>query len=288
VWLEEAVRSLSPRRRAWNRLLSGLTLDPDALPKPIEPPPDGDFIVCGASRTGTSLLSAVLYQPPKVVTVMEPWDGMRLAPADLFRSLRHEIEETGALSRGRLNVNALVADGQVLWGRDGEHRANVTVDRGYILGVKWPTFWRYLELLPQTNFLVCVRHPVEVITSFEKTGGRLAEGFDYDIAFNRRMNQELRRAEANPRVRRILFYEYVNSRLLPHLTRPNVLVVRYERWFRDPSTLLEELSAFIGADLSRPSCRIRSPSSTPVASKDQVDLIRRLAPSAEALGYELQ
>lgn len=285
--IEKAVRSLSPRRRRWNRFLSGLNLDPEALPKPVEAPSELDFIICGASRTGTSLLCAILFQPPGVVTVMEPWDGMRLPPAELFRSLREEIDKTGRLSRGRLNVEALLAGGHVQWGRDGAYPSEVAVNPNYLMGIKWPAFWRYLDLLPNTKFIVCVRHPVEVINSFRKTGGRLAEGLDYDIPFNQRMNQELRRAEQDPTLRRILLYEYVNSRLLPHLTKPNVFVVQYERWFKAPSALLEELGGFLGVDVGSPRTRIRQPSSSSTASDDQIALIRRRCPSAVALGYEL-
>jgi hypothetical protein len=285
--IEAAVRSLSPRRRRWHRFLAGLTLDPEALPMPLEAPSERDFIICGASRTGTSLLSAVLFQPPNVVTVMEPWDGMRLPPADLFRSLREEIESTGRMTRGRLNVEALLADGQVEWGRDGEYPADVQVNANYLMGVKWPAYWRYLELLPNTKFLVCLRHPVAVINSFRRTGGRLAEGFEYDIAFNRRMNHDLGLAETHAGLRRMFLYEYVNSRLLPHLTKPNVFIVRYERWFTEPSRLLDELGSFLGVEVGSPHARIRAPASTSAASDGEKALIRRLCPSAAGLGYEL-
>jgi hypothetical protein len=284
--LPEAVRSLSPRRWRWNRFLSGLALDPDALTKPVEAPSEHDFIICGASRTGTSLLSAALFQPPKVVTVMEPWDGMRLPPAALFRSLRDEIKRSGRLSRGRLNVPALLAEGQVEWGHDGEYPTEVSVEEGYLMGIKWPVFWRYLDLLPNTKFIICVRHPVEVIRSFRKTGGRLTEGLDYEIAFNRCMNRELR-MEGSPTIRRVLLYEYVNSRLLLHLTKPNVFVVRYERWFSGAAGLLGELGSFLGVDVASPRARIRAPSNTSAASDEETALIRRFCPSAAAMGYEL-
>lgn len=230
----------------------------------------------------------MLFQPPEVVTVMEPWDGMRLPPADLFRSLREEIASTGRLTRGRLNVGALLADGRVHWGRDGEHPADLSLEDDYLLGIKWPVFWRYLDLLPGTKFIVCVRHPVDVIRSFRKTGGRLAEGLDYEIPFNQRMNQHLLRVEGDPALRRLFLYEYVNSRLLRYLTEPNVFVARYERWFSDPSKLLDELSTFLGVDVRKSHARIRPPVSTSPASNEEAALIRRYCPSAAALGYQLQ
>ena len=112
--------TISPKHRKWRRLLRSLTMDPDSMRHPVPEPTARDFIICGAPRSGTSLLAAVLYQPPRVVTVMEPWDGMRLPPADLFASVREEIVQTGWLQKGRLDVEALRSRGEVRWGRDGE------------------------------------------------------------------------------------------------------------------------------------------------------------------------
>jgi len=64
-----AARRLSPRHRRWRRLLDSLTLDPDHLPRPVEAPGTRDFVICGCPRTGTALLTAMLFQPPRVVTV---------------------------------------------------------------------------------------------------------------------------------------------------------------------------------------------------------------------------
>jgi hypothetical protein len=75
----------------WEELLATLTLDPDALADPLPPPGPDDVIVCGSSRSGTTLLSAMLFQPPRAVCVMEPWDALRLAPAELFASFRAEL-----------------------------------------------------------------------------------------------------------------------------------------------------------------------------------------------------
>jgi len=193
---ETAATVGSSRYRAWRRLLAGLTLDPDALPDPLAGPGPRDFVVCGAPRTGTALLTAMLFQPPDIVTVMEPWDALRLPPAELFRSLRDEIDSTGVLTRGRLDVAALRAEGAVRWCHDGELPEPVSTSPGYLLGVKMPALWRYLDRLPNTKFLVCLRDPVEVVHSFCATGGRLAQGLDYDVPFNRAMNEDLLAATA--------------------------------------------------------------------------------------------
>ena len=96
-------------------------------------------------------------------------------------------------------------------------------------------FWRYVELLPDTRFLICIRDPVEVVTSCKKKGGAVAEGLDYECAFNAQMNAELRGSSSDASVRRIRLYDYINGGLLPYLDRPNAYVVRYERWFSGES-----------------------------------------------------
>lgn len=268
----------------WRKLLRSCRLDPEALAEPIPEPGQSDFIICGLPRSGTSLLAGLLFQPPRIVVSLEPWDGMRLPPQQLFASLRQEIEQTGKLSRGRLEPKAL-ASRSVAWKRDGEVVIPLHVASDYLMGVKWPGFWRYLNLLPNTKFLVCVRHPVDVIRSFAKTGGRLAQGLEYDVAFHRRMNQELERSTSRPEVRRALLYEIIASHLVPHLGRPQVFTVRYEQWSQDPSQLLEQISDFLG--LTPPltlSVDIDAPG---VRGDDEVtaDLVRRYCPSAAPLGY---
>ena len=280
----DLARRVLPRHRRWERLLGSLTIEPGVSPSTVEPPGPNDFMICGSSRSGTSLLCAALYQPPTCVTVMEPWDAMRLPPAELFRSLRGEIEG-GVVTRGRLDVEAL-SDGSVHWGRDGDFPHRIEVDAGYLLGIKLPAFWRYLEYLPATKFLVCLRHPVEVIASFENAGGRLAHGLDYDVAFNRSMNEELRRATDDEALRRVLMYEYVNSRLAPYLERPNVFVVRYERWFSDRDGLMREIAEFLGAELG-PGRPLISVPKTATFDPELVRLIQGYCPSAAALGYDV-
>ena len=269
----------------WRRILSRSALDPRRLEKPVDPPGNRDFILAGCPRTGTSLLTAALYRPPSIVTVMEPWDGLRLPPAELFASLRTEIVGTGRLTRGRLDLDAL-GDGRVEWQRDGERSFGVEADDGFLLGVKWPTFWQYLDLLPDTRFLVTIRHPVEVISSFQRVGGRLAMGLDYEVPFNAPMNRGLARATDDQAVRRALLYQYVNSRLLPHLGRERVFVVRYERWFQDPDRLRDEISEFLGEPIQSFNVTIR-PEGARQHDPEIVDLVRDHVPVARELGYDV-
>lgn len=281
------VAPLSPRHRRWKRFLRELPLDHAALPRPVDPPGERDFIICGSPRSGTTLLCAALFQPPEAVTVMEPWDGMRLGPAALFASLREELAASDRLERGRLDVAALLDRGVVEWCQEGTPTPVLSLgDGAHLLGVKWPDYWRYLDLLPDTKFLVCVRHPFEVIASYKQTG-RLALGLQQTMAFTREINAELRAATRNPAVRRILLYDYINRRILPALDRPNVLTVRYERWFQDPARLLAKIGGFLGADLGSTSVRIRAPRSQSTLPEAEVELVRKHCTTAGPLGYDL-
>jgi hypothetical protein len=280
------VRRLSPRHRRWRRLLAGLALDPDRLARPVPAPDPRGFIICGCPRTGTALLTAMLFQPPAVVTVMEPWDGMRLPPAELFASLRAEVA-TGRLRRGRLDLDALDREGAVRWCRDGELPRPVAAEPDHLLGVKWPAFWRYLDLLPDTRFIVCLRHPLPVVESFARQGGRLAEGLDYDVPFNRAMNDELLAATADPGVRRVLLYDYINARLLPHLDRETVLVVRFERWFHEPAAVVADVARFLGVELRPDRVQIDAAAGRAGAAGRTVTLVREHCRTAGALGYTL-
>jgi hypothetical protein len=284
--LRSVRRLLSPDHRRWRRFTETLTLHPERLPLPLEAPGPNDFLICGSPRTGTSLLCAALFQPPRCITVMEPWDGMRLSPADLFRSLREEMEETGHLRRGKLDVTTLHRDGGVRWCTEGACVVPVRCPDDCLVGIKWPAFWRYLELLPAMKFVVCLRHPFEVVASYRKAGGSLAEGFDYDIPFNRAMNAELRASTADEAIRRIRLYDFINARMLPFLERPNVLAVRYERWFTEPEAVLGELGEFLGTDLRGNRARIQPPRQED-QPREEIQLIRAHCTTAEQLGYAL-
>jgi Sulfotransferase family len=285
--IRDTAARLSPRRRRWERFLRELPLDPSELDSPLAQPGHDDFIICGCPRTGTTVLAAALFQPPRVVTCMEPWDGMRLPPAELFASLRDEVETTGKLTRGRLDLHELCRSGRVRWCKEGEAAADVSVESSWLLGVKWPGYWRYLGSLPRTRFIVCLRDPYDVIASFKAIGGRVGEGLQYDTRFNRDMNRELQEATSDPALRRVLLFEYVHQRLLPHLNRPEVLVVRYERWFDDRTALLEEISRFLGHPVSAKHVEIRRPESDGLSRRER-DLIARRCTTAAQLGYAIK
>jgi len=268
------------------RFLDSLPLDVDDLPSPLPPPGDDDFIICGCPRTGTTLLTAALFQPPNVVTVMEPWDGMRLAPQPLFASLREEIDRTGQLTRGRLDIDALRGRGAAAWRpEDGQHQ-RVDVNAGWKLGVKWPGYWRYLDRLPSTRFIVCLRDPVEVITSLADQTGPGSRGLERDTRFDRSLNRTLRASTPDPRRRRVELFDHVHEQLLPYLERENVLAVRYERWFDDRDALLDDLGQFLAADVREPLVRVDVPTRSDVRQADARALVSMYCRTAGALGYD--
>jgi hypothetical protein len=229
----------------------------------------------------------MLFQPPSVVTVMEPWNGMRMQPAELFGSLRRSLTEKRSLEYGKLDVEALLSKGAVKRVPEGSSKPQLSINPDFKLGVKWPAFWRYLDLLPDTRFLVCVRDPHEVIASFKKEGGRLRLGLEYATPFNKRVNDEMRGATWSPALRRVLLYDYINSCIVRHAGRANVFLVRYERWFEDPEALLLEIGSFLDADVTRPHARIRPPRSASYLAQTDRDLIKKHCTAAAALGYDL-
>jgi hypothetical protein len=277
---------VSPRHRRWRKFLDGFSLVPHQLEEPVPEPGPRDFIICGSPRSGTTMLSAALFQPPMIITYNEPWDGMRLAPKALFELFRREID-AGRVSKGRLDIPRLLEKGEVRWTLDGEIPVGVSVQPDYLVGVKWPAFWQYLPLLHETRFLVTVRDPFETISSYKKKGGALLDGLDYPVAFNRRINDTIKAKASDPELRRVLLYELINQEILRHIGEARALVVRYERWFDDREGLREEISDFLEVDASFDHLKIRRSGRGVDLTTREFDLIRTHCESASAWGYDL-
>jgi hypothetical protein len=278
------------RRRHWKSFDQSIAeFDPATLARPLTQPSARDFIICGAPRTGTTFLCGLLFQPPKVVTVMQPWDGLRIPVGDLFRSIRAEVS-SGIMARGRLDLDALCRQGQMSVVAEGSQPYRVETDKAFLLGIKWPVFYRYIGMLPDTKFVICVRDPVDVVESYKRgtaDPGRRAFGKGYanPNGFNREMNNYLRAATWSAARRRILMFDYHYERILPYLSRPNVLLVRHERWFIDPSRLRSEISSFLGVEIGPGHVPVqRSVMSGTIDTKLRASILAR-STTAAALGY---
>jgi len=216
---------------------------------------------------------------------MEPWLGLVLPPAELFREVRRRLGEEGTVG-GRIDLDLLRAEGSTAWVEDRARTVKPRPDADSVLvGIKWPSYWQLLPLLPDTLFLVCVRHPHEVVSSMVRARGALRDGLDHEVPFNAEVNAELRRATRWRAERRALLYERIVRGVLPHLDRPNVLLVRYEHWFEDSAGLLDEVGSFLGEDVSQPQVRIGAPPDRPRLSRHDRKALAALCPSAREIGY---
>lgn len=244
--------------------------------------------MCGMPRSGTTLVCAALHQPPVSVTSMEPWDGLVLPPADLFRRIRSGLRTDGTIP-GRLDLDALARDRTARWGDDLPRKVVPEVDPNAVhIGVKWPSYWQLIDRLPTTKFLVCVRRPDEVISSFVGARGALRDGLDYDVPFHADLNQQLRSATRSRAERRAHLYRLVAESVLKYERAPNVLVVRYERWFDDADALLSEIGRFLGFALGSPPVVIGSRRADPnlrLTRRDRIAIDRICGDVASELGY---
>lgn len=280
VPLRRRLSRLRAANREFDVFLQGLSY----VPRPSEVPTSPrDFIICGSPRTGTTLAAAQLFQPPTVTTVMEPWDGLRFPPHALFASLREELAQ-GVLRRGRLDVAALRTDGRVAWTHEGTPFELDPTSSELLVGIKWPAWWQYLDALPDTKFIVCLRHPFEVLDSYRRTGGRLREGSDHPVAMNRAVNARVRASGRSLAVRRATLYETINRYVLGYLDRPNVYPLRYERWRSESDALREEMSDFLNTDLGPWPAKFR-PSEPVAVGRRTKEIVRRHVPVARQLGY---
>lgn len=243
-------------------------------------------VLCGCPRSGTSLLSASLFQAPRMVTVMEPWEGLRLPPSDLFAWFRAEALR-GRVPRTRLDMGALQGSGRVAWNQRPEDFPVQGADRSTLYGVKWPCFWQLLGASAHVKFLVCVRDPASVVASMGRQSGRLPLGLDYDVPFNRELNARLQGVGGGAQKCCIAHFDAVYEHALQFVGSRNVMWVRYERWFQDPSAQLSEISEFLGADLTLSPVRIEGAAEPMLtAGGSDAAAIRAMSATAARLGYD--
>lgn len=272
-----------PDARRFRRFRSSFTLEPGRIPRPLEEIGERDVIICGCPRTGTSLLAGLLFHPPAIVSVVEPWEGLRQPPSGAFRAIRADIEASGRLDHGTMDLPLLVESGRVRRVEEGTGGIAVDVQPDFTLAIKWPTWFQLLPLLERSRFIVCTRDPYDTIASFVAIGGSLRRGLDYDVAFNREVNAQLASIR-DLAERRVAMYDMINEVVLQHLGRSNVLEVRYERWFSEPTAQWSEIGRFLDMDLPPLGLELRQESKRELLTDADRAAIAR-STTAARLGY---
>ncbi len=257
-----------------------------------DPPPP--FVMTGLPRSGTTYLSAVLYGPPRVVTISDPggvWKrfyrehGVDPRILEVFEDFRRRIlagepvpvlEGTrGFEGRGRVDT----------WNQQKELRP-VAVEPDFHLGMKNPeVFLAHLPVFLDAGLrcLVSLRHPLPILASWvarKRRSGAPLKGFanGESICF---------RAESGDAVdRRIALHNHLCERILAVRSHPNVRLVRWEDWFTRPG-LIDEVCDFVGIPSPgrlRPEPKHPKPVDLDV---DEQERILRGCTIAAELGYPL-
>jgi len=213
------------------------------------------FVMTGPPRSGTTYLSAVLYRPPRVVTLSDPggvWKrfyrehGVSPAIFEVFSDFRERIAAgrpvpvlagtDGMAGRGRVDT----------WNQKKVERA-VPVDPDFVLGMKNPeVFLAHLPVFLEAGIpcLVCVRHPVAVISSW--VSRKLRRGKPL-AGFADGESVTFRATAGDPVARRIELHNHFCEQILSVRDHPKLLLVRYGDWFERPS-LLDEVCGFVGIE----------------------------------------
>ena len=212
-----------------------------------------DFVMTGAPRSGTTYLSAVLWGPPRVVTISDPggvWrrfyreEGVSPRILEVFADFRRRIaagEPVPVLAgtagmAGRRRVDT--------WNQKKIERP-VEVAPDFALGMKNPeVFLAHLPIFLDAGFpcLVSVRHPVAVISSWvarHLRRGAPLKGFSDGEATT------WRSTAPDPVARRIELHNHFCEQILAVRDHPRLRLVRYGDWFERPE-LLGELCDFVG------------------------------------------
>src|SRR5262249_26515505 len=146
-------------------------------------------------RSGTTYLAAVLYNPPKVITVSESggaWKnffrefGCSEHVLELFRDQRRRIERGEAVMTFA-DTEGFRGEGRVDTWSQKKSAQPVAVEHGFQLGLKNPEV--FLELLPVfinagMKSVITVRHPLRVINSWvKKVRARMERGQSIEGTF---------------------------------------------------------------------------------------------------------
>ncbi|MCK4910300.1 MAG: sulfotransferase [Thermodesulfovibrionales bacterium] len=218
---------------------------------------DRIFILCGLPRSGTTYLAALLYNPPEVITLSEAggkWKqfyrehGVDPGIFDLLKDFRKRIldgEEmatfegtAGFEGKGRVDT----------WNQKKEQR-KVDALPDFHLGLKNPEiFLAYLGMFAEAGLkcIVTVRHPAAVINSWvKKVQKKLDRGKSVEGKFANGDCLAYSSKSDDIVQRRIDLYNHLAGLVLEHKGHDNVMVIRHEDWYTDP-TQLERVTGFLG------------------------------------------
>jgi hypothetical protein len=264
------------------------------IPGTMSPEPARDFVMTGAPRSGTTYLSAVLYRPPGVVTLSDPggvWKrfyrehGASPEIFGVFADFRRRLaagEPVPVLG----GTDGLAGRGRVDTWNQKKVEQPVAVSADFTLGMKNPeVFLAHLPLFLEAGLpcLVCVRHPVAVISSWvarKRRRGKPLKGFSDGEAVTFRADAP------DAAGRRIALHNHFCEQILDVLGHPRLMLVRYGDWFERP-TLLDEIAAFVGIESPG---RLEPPPIPPspiVLDADEQDRILVECRVAGELGYAL-
>ncbi|MGH0034787.1 MAG: hypothetical protein ACQGVK_07135 [Myxococcota bacterium] len=253
-----------------------------------------DFVMTGAPRSGTTYLSAVLYRPPQVVTLSDPggvWKrfyrehGASPEIFGVFADFRRRIA-AGKPVPVLAGTEGMAGRGRVDTWNQKKVEQSVDVAPDFALGMKNPeVFLAHLPIFLEAGLpcLVCVRHPVSVISSWvarKRRRGKPMKGFSDGEAVT------FRSTAGDAAGRRIELHNHFCRQILAVRDHPRLKLVRYGEWFDRPG-LLDEICDFVGLESPGRLEPAPIPPSSIVLDAGEQDRILAECRIAGELGYPL-
>ena len=257
-----------------------------------------EFALTGLPRSGTTYLSAVLHDPPRVICQSEARGAWKKAWADGANEDR--IEAMVAEFRARIAAGHPVptfegtsgyrGGGRVDTWNQRKHDQVLDTNPDFRFGVKNPEiFLDWLPLLRSLGLpvIITLRHPVAIINSWlRKRSKRIAAGRPLGGTFGNGDATTFVASSEDPLDRCIELHEHLASAIIAHVNDPGVMTVHYADWFRDPDQLAR-IRGFLGLSGDGP------PEPAPITPDppehlppDGAERIRLGCISAEILGYD--
>lgn len=257
------------------------------------------FVLTGLPRGGTTYLSAVLYNPPQVITISDPQGvfrrfhlehGVSAAILELFEDFRRRIERGESIPTLE-GTDGFVGRGRVdTWNQKKVLRP-VEAAPGFALGMKNPEiFLAHLGVFLAAGLrcVVSLRHPLSILHSWRRrTLDRAAQDGGPPRGFGAGEAPGFVAPHADPLTAAIALHNHYCHEILSHRGHAGLLLIRHEDWFADP-TQLDRVCAF----LSIPSLGHLRPPPMPATAwslgdAERAAILRGCAIAGE-FGYPLQ